>query len=619
MKERILFIARYYFSLVALSALYKFIFMIADSGEELFLVIDCLSAIYYGLQHDFAIAGYFTAIPLLTAIVSAFYKVPLRRFFICYNGFTAFVFMLAFLADVSLYPYWGFKLDASILMYLDSPANAFASVEIWHLILLVVLLTAGTYGIYHLLKAASKNGELLCCDRSERNIKKGVAELAVHLLIGGFIFLGIRGGVSESTNNIGSVYFSDVEFYNHAAVNPVFSFLYSYMRMEDFTKEYSFFDQNRREENFYGAYPKDDTVTDTLLNNQRPNIITIILEGWSAQLIEVLGGMKDVTPNFNRLADEGVLFTNCYANSYRTDRGLICALSGYPSFPKTSVMKSTAKSQELPSLASELARAGYTNTFLYGGDINFTNMRGYLYSTGYSRIIADKEFSAQERSTHRWGAGDEVVLDRLYNVIQEQGNEPWHITCLTLSSHEPWSVPYNRIENDKIANSFAFTDEEFGKFIERFKKSDKWNNTLIICISDHSVVGYPKGITQTDRERNHIPLMLLGGAVKEAKKIETLCNQQDLVATILPQLGLSGSRFPFSRNVLGQEYRHPFAYHCFNNGFSIIDSTGFTVYSIDNGEVIHNEPEDGGAERLNKAKAILQTTYSDFIKTNTTK
>ena len=139
-------------------------------------------------------------------------------------------------------------------------------------------------------------------------------------------------------------------------------------------------------------------------------------------------------------------------------------------------------------------------------------------------------------------------------------------------------------------------------------------NTLIICISDHSVVGYPKGITQNDRNRNHIPLLLLGGAVKEARKIETLCNQQDLVATILPQLGLSGKEFPFSRNILSPGYDYPFAYHCFNNGFSIIDSTGFTVYSLDNGKTTHDEPEEGEAERLNNAKATLQTTYSDFIR-----
>ncbi|MBO7290817.1 MAG: sulfatase-like hydrolase/transferase [Bacteroidaceae bacterium] len=613
MKERVIFIARYYFSLVALSALYKVIFLFACNGEEPFSAFDALSVICYGLQHDLAVAGYFTAIPFLTSILTLFVKFRTDRILAVYNGIVAFMLTLAFLADISLFPYWGFKLDASVLMYLDSPANAFASVEIWHLCLLLMILAAVTYGIYRLLNMADSK-ELPYPGNSLKPLKENRWIILVgHILVGGLIFLGIRGGISESTNNIGTVYFSDRNSLNYAAVNPAFSFLYSFTNMEDHTKEYSFFEEKEREEIFNGLYPKDGTITDTLLNNTRPNIITIILEGLSANLVEELGGMEGVTPNFNRLAKEGVLFTNCYANSYRTDRGLICTLSGYPSFPKTSVMKSTVRSQKLPSLASELAKAGYTSTFVYGGDINFTNMRGYLYSTGYERIIADKDFSAQERATHRWGAGDDIVLERLYDVIAGQVSTPWHITCLTLSSHEPWTVPYDRIKDDKIANSFAFTDEEFGKFIERFRKSDKWDNTLIICISDHSVVGYPKGITQTDRNRNHIPLLLLGGAVKEARRIETLCNQQDLVATILPQLGLPESSFPFSRNILSPEYRNPFAYHCFNNGFSIIDSTGFSVYNLDNGKAMHEEPAEGSAVRLNKAKSILQTTYSDFI------
>lgn len=615
MKERAIFIARYYFSLTALSVLYKILFLLIDTGDSQFSTGDCLNVLFYGLPHDFAVAGYFTAIPLLIAIISVFRTLLVEKFLTGYNGFTAFVFTLAFLADITLYPYWEFKLDASVLMYIDSPANAFASIAVWHIIVLILLLCGGTYGIFRLLKSAC--AQCIKGFKLPGNSKRPLTEnrwalLCLHVFIGGLIFLGIRGGISESTNNIGTVYFSDKEILNHAAVNPVFSFLYSYINMEDFTKEYRFFEESEREGIFAMLYPKDDTVSDTLLNCRRPNVITIILEGMSAELIEELGGMKGVTPNFSRIAKEGVLFTNCYANSFRTDRGLICALSGYPSFPKTSVMKSTAKSQKLPSLASSFAKAGYTNTFIYGGDINFTNMRGYLYSTGYRRAIADKDFSAAERSTHRWGAGDDIVFNRLYETIMEQNSSPWHITCLTLSSHEPWTVPYDRIKGDEVANSFAFTDEELGKFIERLKQSGKWDSTLVILISDHSVVGYPKGITQTDKGRNRIPLLLTGGAIKEPKRIEALCNQQDLAATILPQLGLSGKEFPFSRNVLSPSYRYPFAYHCFNNGFSIIDSTGFTVYDLDSRKTIHNEPAKGGEERLRRAKAILQTTYTDF-------
>lgn len=612
MKERVLFLAKYYFTLTALAIPYKILFLMLNSGEEPVTFSEYTDTIFHGLQHDFAVAGYFTALPLLLSIISLFKTIPMRKFFIGYNSLLALAFALAFIADMTLYPYWGFKLDSSVLIYLDSPANAIASIHFWQLLLLVLLTACLTYGIYRLLKLVSVDGFRALSKDWRPVIGNRWAGLAVNILIGGAIFIGIRGGVSESTNNIGSVYFSDRQILNHAAVNPVFSFLYSVVHSEDYRKEYTFFDEAERAAIFEGLYPQDNEVADTLLNTTRPNIITIILEGMSAQLVGELGGMEEVTPNINRLSKEGVLFTNCYANSFRTDRGLICALSGYPSFPKTSVMKNTVKSQKLPSLASSLNKAGYTSTFIYGGDINFTNMRGYLYSTGYKRIIADDDFTSSERSTHEWGAGDNITFDRLYDTVMAQGNSPWHITLLTLSSHEPWAVPYNRIPGDEVANSFAFTDDELGKFIDRLKKTDKWKNTLIICISDHIAAGHPKVKGQEDKNRNRIPLLLIGGAIKEPKRIDAICNQSDLVATILPQLGLSNSEFPFSRNVLGPGYTYPFAYHCFNNGFSFIDSTGISVFDLDVRRSTHNEPDEGGRQRLDRAKAILQTTYFDF-------
>ena len=194
----------------------------------------------------------------------------------------------------------------------------------------------------------------------------------------------------------------------------------------------------------------------------------------------------------------------------------------------------------------------------------------------------------------------------------EAGDKPWHITYLTLSSHEPWEVPYNRIEDDKVANSFAFTDEMLGKFVERLKASDKWDNTLIICIADHCVTGYPAGIRQTDKERNHILLMMLGGAINGAKQIEKICNQTDFVATLLAQLQLPNNDFKFSRNILSPQYTSPFAYHCYNNGISLMDSTGYSVYDL-TGCKETTAPTPESAERIKRAKAILQSTYNDFF------
>ena len=151
-----------------------------------------------------------------------------------------------------------------------------------------------------------------------------------------------------------------------------------------------------------------------------------------------------------------------------------------------------------------------------------------------------------------------------------------------------------------------------GRFVERLKTTDKWKNTLIICIADHCVTGYPAGIRQTDKERNHILFMMLGGAIKEAKRIDTICNQTDLVATLLAQLQLPNNDFKFSRNILSPQYTNPFAYHCYNNGISLMDSTGYSVYDL-TGCKETTAPTPESAERIKRAKAILQSTYNDFF------
>ncbi len=604
MKERIIFLLKFYFVQVALFAVYKVLFLLLNAGEEPYSVTDVFAVAINGLPLDFAVAGYFSVIPLLVTIATIFLQLPLKKIIQWYSAIISMIITLALVADMSLYPYWEFKLDASFLIYIDSPANAIASISIWHLLATIIIFTVCTYGIYRFLTAT-------CRDRFSPCNKKSVATI-VSVLLGAILFLGIRGGVTESTNNIGTVFYSDRQILNHSALNPIFSFLYSVGKIENYSSEYSFVDEKECSSIIENLYCIDNTVCDTLIKTTRPNIIIIIMEGMSARFVEKLGGMKSITPNIDRLIDEGVLFTNCYANSYRTDRGVICTLSGYPSFPKTSVMKSTIKSQKLPSVALSLGRAGYTNTFLYGGDINFTNMKGYLYSTGYHYTFSDKDFSSTEQESHEWGVGDDITFNKLYDVVMSQTKEPWHITHLTLSSHEPWNVPYDRISEDKIANSFAFTDEQLGKFIDKLKKTDKWENTLVVCIPDHSVVGYPKGIKQTDRERNHIPLLMLGGAVKRPMRIERLCNQTDMAATLLAQLNLPIDEFTFSRNVLGQNYNYPFAYHSYNNGISLIDSTGFTVYDLDSHTVIHESPQDTN-NRLNNAKVILQATYNNYM------
>lgn len=605
MKKRIAYISLYFFTVLLIFILQKPLFMLYNGSiEKGFGFADYMQVMIHGASLDAATAGYLTAFPFLLVLISIWFrKFPLKKILYGYYILAAALISIIFVVDMALYTFWGFKLDASVFLYIDSPKEALASVSVGFILLRVLAI---------LLLIALNSWVLLKITPSVLTAtRKRIAGTAGMLLLGGVLFIIIRGGVTESTSNIGQVYFSNEPFLNHSAVNPDFSLLSSMGKSQDFASEFNFFDEEKRAALFDGLYPTTDGDSIIqVLNTKRPNILIVLMEGFGGAFVEPLGGLPDVTPHFNRLSKEGVFFTNCYANSFRTDRGTVCTFSGYLGLPTASVMKIPAKSRTLPAIAEGLSKAGYKTDFLYGGDINFTNMKSYLLSTGYQRLTANTDFSLAEQTSNAWGVNDDITFEYLYNQLRNRKEEgPWHTAFLTLSSHEPFEVPYHRLE-DKIPNAFAYTDECLGKFIDRLKQTPAWKDLLVICLPDHGFY-YPREGSNAMPRFYHIPLLWLGGVVKQPMQVDKIMNQTDLAATLLGQLGLEHTAFTFSRNVLGSDYKYPFAFYSFNNGFSFRDSTGVTVFDNNSGSILFDEPE-ADESRLDKGKAILQTVYDDL-------
>ena len=528
------------------------------------------------------------------------------------NVYLAVVSLLVgalFVVDLILYGFWGFRLDATLFFYMESPADALASVSLpFVLVGLAVLFAYGIaiYGWFRWL--------LVPRAPSSPEPRRWLSSVVL-VLLGGLMFIAIRGGVTTSTANVGMVYYSQDQFLNHSAINPCFSLFSSLSKQQDFASQFDFFPEDKRQELASDlTRPFEAASGDTiprLLRTDRPNILLILLESFSANAIEALGGTPGVTPCLNRLSEEGILFTNMYANSFRTDRGLVSVLNGYLAQPTTSIMKYPAKSQSLPSLAKSLGEVGYTADMLYGGDINFTNMRSFFFSSGYTRITCDQDFPLSSRLS-KWGANDDVTFRHLLEDLSARpvDGAPWLTTFLTLSSHEPFEVPYHRL-SDPYLNSVAFTDSCLGAFIDDLKELPVWKNTLVILVSDHGYC-YPENLTNYEPRRYHIPMLWLGGAVAAPRKVETFACQTDLAVTLLGQLGLPVDRFTFSKNIFSPSEPH-FAFYTYNNGFGIIDTTGYSAFDNEAGRVLSTKASLAGeALRVDKGKALLQTLYDDL-------
>lgn len=603
---RLLFLLKFYAAILAVFLLSKPCFLLAQGWSH---AADYAAVMWHGAPLDLATSAYLSAPLWLALLVSVWLRIP--RFRVGYNVYVSIVSALMaviLVANVCLYAFWGFPLDGTVFNYLDSPGGVAASVSLGYMMTVVaVIIVLGLAIFFLLLRLFPK--ELPPCSHKVP-ISLGA------LVIGGLLFLCIRGGVGKSTANVGMVYYSTEQKLNHAAVNPAFSIFSSLFKTRDFAKAHDYFPEEERARIFSTlGYTTASVSPDSLLNTARPNVLIILMEGCGGTLVNAVDPQADsaITPNLNRLAREGVFFSQCYANSFRTDRGTLSALSGYPAFPDASVMKMPVRYAALPGIAASLKAAGYSTDFLYGGDINFTNTKGYLLATGYEETYGDTSFSAEERRTHNWGVTDAITFDRLLDMLAKKpAGKPWHTGFLTLASHEPWGVPYSRIKGDTVANAFAYLDDCLGRFIERFRQTPQWRNTLIVILPDHGI-GYPAGLSDSDPRRSHIPLIWTGGAVKGPRRVDLICNQSDLPATLLGQLGLPHEAFRFSRDVMSRTYTRPSAVHVWTEGIYYKDTTGVTTVSLVTKPqtILRDEPTPSQA-RADAANAFLQTAYDDL-------
>lgn len=489
---------------------------------------------YHGLPLDFSLAGYLTIIPGLLLICTIWSRKRLwRRLAKAYFGIIAIVLSAVFVIDLGLYRYWGFRLDTTPLFYFcSSPGDALASAGAWELIggiVAFMVLAALLYALFHLLlRDDVLEKKLLPLNRPFFTL--------LFVLLWAALFIPIRGGFTVSTMNVGKVYFSENMRLNHAATNPLFSLLVSLLQQENFKRQYRFMKDDEAGKLVAQMYDQDvvhqsyQPPRQWILTTARPNILFVVMESFSSKLMASLGGERNVAVNLDRLSAEGLLFRHFYATSFRTDRGLVSILSGFPSLPTNSIMKMPKVSQGLPSIAACLRKVGYTAEYYYGGDADFTNMRSYLKGTGFGKIVCDEDFPVSDRLS-KWGVPDHLLFEKVLSILQHgKHQKPWFKVVQTSSSHEPFDVPYHRL-NDKTLNAFAYTDSCVGHFVDELKKLPLWKNTLVVLVPDH-LGCYPQDIDNLSVDRYQIPLIFLGGALKGPGAVGVCGSQTDIAATL---------------------------------------------------------------------------------------
>lgn len=633
--KQIIWFVKTYATFVVLFVLQKPLFLFLEKGsatqpvDNIFTELPAV--IWHGLPLDLSMAGYLSVIPGLLSIAVVWLKRELVKPIMNIYFIIASLFITcSFLLNASLYPYWKYPLDSTPLFYFfTSPADAIASVSIWQVILSIVILIVLTIGVWFTLRMRGEkrqqysryaygygglgSGKRNRFDDFDRH--RGRTSIIL-LLLTGLLFLPIRGGITVSTMNTGQAYYSQNAYLNHSAVNPLFSLLESITHQEDFASQYRFMKDKEADKIFATMTSTSDKNTYPLLNEATfkkgtPDILIVIMESFASDIMPSMGSYKDVAVCLDSIAQQSILFTRFYANSFRTDRGMVSILSGYPAQPTTSIMRYPRKTSQLPSIARNLAKyKNYKTTYYYGGDADFCNMRSYLVSQGYQHIISDANFPIEDKLS-KWGVPDHILAAKMMEDIKAQQNEkrPMLRILQTSSSHEPFEVPYHRLK-DKRLNAFAYTDSVMGAIVREYRKLPRWKNTLIVFVPDH-VGGYKENLNDHDRSRYQIPLILAGGAISRPMKVGIIGSQHDIAATLLGQLGVEHREFTFSKNMMS-DATPKFAFFAVNDAFGIVSEENSLIYDNRAKRIVYDKGEKGF--NLKRGQAYLQKLYDDLAK-----
>ncbi|WP_235964461.1 LTA synthase family protein [Pedobacter gandavensis] len=579
---------------------------------------ETMATFYHALLLDLSMTAYLAVIPVLGFIFWLFsgWKSINIKWVSIYNLVLLVLFSILSVVNFNIYREWGTKVNAKAIDFaFSSPGEALASGAsspiALSLFVLVLLITVGVF----LQKRLIPNQ--LSFEKSPIWLR---AVLSILIIV--FSFMFIRGGFKGSPITQSMSYFSEEQLLNHAAVNTEWNLIRSLLS-EKMTRQnpYIYLDPKKADQLIQDLYVTEKDSTTHILTTDRPNVVMVIIESFTADLTHTLGNEEGITPHFDSLMHKGVLFDRVYSPGSRTDKGIIASLAGFPTLAAGSIVRYPEKMQKLPAISSSLAKNGYHTSFYYGGESEFDNYKAFILSHHYQKLIDKNNFSGNAPKSF-WGQYDEAVFDRQLQELSTE-KQPFYSTLLTLTNHEPYTLPgkhkFGNANNvEQFKSTAYYTDSCINAYLNNAKKQPWYNNTLFIFVADHGHVLPKQNADISSPSRYHIPLVFFGEVIKKefrGKKYSNVASQVDIAATLLGQLNIPAKDFNWSKNLLNP-YTKPFAYFSWDNGMGFIDNQQCVTFDNVGKMTLFNsndKDKEGTEKRLDLAKAYLQKVYQQFI------
>ena len=511
---------------------------------------DPLTFVISGLRVDLSTIAYL-AIPLLLLMVTHYFMPkPLKPLLTALvTGYIALGIVFVLLLEAATPAFilqYDIRPNRLFIEYLIYPTEVISMLLSGHLGTVIFTLLLCTLALITTLRYFPRIG-------NEVPSKRNMAISTFCSLI--CLALLARGTLGHRPLNPATVYFSQDALVNSLTINSAYSVAFAAKNMGSEKSASALYGSLSKEKVFNtvrrASYRQGfiSNTLPTLATNpayhqgKKKNLVIILEESLGARFVSSLGG-ANLTPELDKLYQEGWGLENLYATGTRSVRGIEAVITGFVPSPSRSIVKLSKSQQQFCTVADILAKENYTTQFIYGGESHFDNMKSFFLGNGFQRIVDFDDIENPE-FVASWGASDEDLFNQADKELTQLSEEekPFFSLIFTSSNHDPFEIPDGKVmlptnhKSDKPARDLAikYADYALGKFIDKAKQSRYWQDTIFLVVADHDVRVY--GSEPVPIKSFHIPAVILNSGFNQ-KQDKRLVSQIDLPVTLLSLIGV---------------------------------------------------------------------------------
>ena len=521
-----------------------------------------------GLRFDLRVVVYIS-IPLLLAILSP-WAMARRGLFRFWLTITSSVVMFLGLMEMDFYREFHQRLNGLVFQYIKEDPKTVLSM-LWYGFPVVRYLLAWLFGTWLLsllfkgidrMTRGNGAGEVTL----QRRAAPWYNRLAVFMVILLVAVVAARGTLRQGPPmRWGDAFTTDSNFVNQLGLNGTLTLI-------DAAK--SRFGEDRA--NIWKPVLEQDVATqsvreqlltahDTLVDADEAairrdfvppaertlpikNVVVILMESFAGHSVGALGSPNNITPYFDKLAKEGLLFDRFFSNGTHTHQGMFATMACFPNLPGFEYLMQTPEgSHKLSGLPALLSARDFDDVYVYNGDFAWDNQSGFFGNQGMTTFIGRNDFVNPVFSDPTWGVSDQDMFDRgAQELAHNYGKKPFYALLQTLSNHTPYALPKNLpVEPvtgfgrlDEHLTAMRYSDWALGQFFEKARKEPYFKETLFVIVGDHGF-GNSQQVTEMDLGRFNVPMLMIAPGIQEkfGKRNHTVGTQIDIVPTIMGRLG----------------------------------------------------------------------------------